>query len=250
MRPTDLPYVIFSLALSVIALLIVSLDNFGELSGEAVQVLVYADLAVCALFFADFCVSLARAENRLQYMARWGWLDLLSCIPNVDALRWARLGRVVRIVVVLRALRSMRVLYQFLSERRAQSALLVAALTCLALLVSSSIAVLHFEQGPEGNIRSAQDAVWWSLSTLSTVGYGDRFPVTTEGRMVAAVLMTAGVGAFATLSGALAAWFVRPQAGGIEIELMREELAKLRAAVESLQLSSVAKRQPETPPEL
>jgi voltage-gated potassium channel len=64
------------------------------------------------------------------------------------------------------------------------------------------------EKDPNSNIRSAEDAIWWSYVTMTTVGYGDKFPVITEGRIIAAVLMTAGVGLFGTFTANVSSWFV------------------------------------------
>src|SRR3972149_6773059 len=71
--------------------------------------------------------------------------------------------------------------------------------------------VLHFEDVPEANIKGPEDAVWWAFVTMTTVGYGDRFPVTSEGRLAGALLMVAGVGLFGTFSGFVAAWFLAPK---------------------------------------
>jgi voltage-gated potassium channel len=84
------------------------------------------------------------------------------------------------------------------------------------------------------NIKDAEDAIWWSISTMTTVGYGDRYPVTAEGRLVAGLLMVAGVGLFGTLSGFLAAWFV---ASGDahrqeQIDGLRVEIAEMRRLLE------------------
>ncbi len=230
------PYLLFTLLLSVATIATLWIASVRDLDPEIRQVLNYADWAVCALFFIDFLVQLTRAENRPQYLLRWGWLDLLSCIPIVDSLRWTRIARVARILILLRAIRSFRVLWQFLREQRTESTVLVAAFLAIALVVFSAIAILHFEQDPQSNILSAGDALWWAMTTVTTVGYGDLYPITTEGRAVAVILMTAGVGLFATLSGALAAWFLRPaqshdsDALHEDIRALREELRATRRA--------------------
>jgi voltage-gated potassium channel len=122
-----------------------------------------------------------------------------------------------------------------LLERRTQAATLVAALVALIVVAFGSVAVLHFENDFAGaNIHSAEDALWWSLSTVATVGYGDKYPVTSEGRFVGILLMTAGVGLFATLSGSLAAWFLGPRGAQRDQELhaIREELHAVRGLLE------------------
>ena len=81
----------------------------------------------------------------------------------------------------------------------------------ILLVVFASVAVLQFEPLAENsNIRSPQDALWWAYVTITTVGYGDRFPVTPEGRLIGGALMTAGVGLFGTFTAATAAWFISP----------------------------------------
>jgi voltage-gated potassium channel len=196
----------------------------------------YADHAVCVLFFVDFLYSLIRAPNRWRYLATWGWLDLLSSIPMVSAARWGRAARIVRIVRIFRGLRATRILAGAILRKRAESAFLAAALVALLLIVFCSIAILNFETAPESNIKTAEDAIWWAFATVTTVGYGDRFPVTSEGRFIATILMCSGVGLFGTFSGFLAAWFIGPSESleskiSDELRGLREEIAKLQEAV-------------------
>lgn len=219
-RPNG-PYLVFILFLSAYALLALALATLVPLSPETRQILAYADTAVCLLFFLDFLISLARAEHRGRYFLQWGWLDLLSSIPMVESLRWGRAARILRIIRVLRGLRATRVLTGFLLERRAEGAFLAAFLITFLLVFTSAVAVLQFETDPAANIRTAEDALWWAVVTVTTVGYGDRYPISSEGRLMAALLMAAGVGLFGTLSGFVASWFLQPSRTRIEVELER-----------------------------
>lgn len=98
------------------------------------------------------------------------------------------------------------------------------------MIVSCSIAILQFEINAEGStIRSPEDAMWWAISTMTTVGYGDAVPITPEGRIVAVFLMAAGVGAFGVFSGLVASWFLSPAA-----EETDTELTELKAMVADL----------------
>jgi voltage-gated potassium channel len=181
----------------------------------------------------DFIATLWRAPSKTRYLVTWGWIDFLSSIPMLNALRWGRAARMVRIFRVLRGVRAARVLTLFILGRRAQSVCLAASLVAIILLVVGSVAILQFEHHANSNIKSAEDAVWWSIVTLTTVGYGDRYPVTTEGRVVAAALMVAGVGLFGTLSGFIAAWFLTPEQQHQENEIteLRREIRELREAL-------------------
>lgn len=76
------------------------------------------------------------------------------------------------------------------------------------MIIFSSIAILEVEDAPESNIKTAEDAIWWTYTTITTVGYGDKYPVTTEGRLIAMTLMTFGVGLFGTFTAYISSMFV------------------------------------------
>lgn len=126
----------------------------------------------------------------------------------MEALRWGRAFRIVRVVRIMMAVRSLRRLLRilFASRRRAGA----ASLFVITFLVVSfgSLGVLLAETTPEANIRTAEDALWWCMTTVTTVGYGDRYPVTDAGRAVATFVMIAGIGLFGTLSGVAASFFL------------------------------------------
>jgi voltage-gated potassium channel len=231
------PYELYMLVLSAVSLAVLAADALWTLSAPTHEVLGYTDTLLCALFFFDFIRSLARATNRRKYFFTTGWLDLVSSFPAIGYLRLGRLSRIARIVRLLRAMRSFRAIGQILSRHRRESVLLVAALVCLLMTIFASLAILQFEQNPDSNIRTAGDAVWWAFATVTTVGYGDLYPVTLEGRLVSAMLMAAGVGLFGTLSGLAASWFLHNE-GENESETtlptLAAEVAALRAAVERL----------------
>lgn len=228
------PYVIFILLLSILSLVVLAVSSTGHLSPDQNEILDMADLALCAMFFIDFLVTLYRAPNRMAYFLSWGWLDLLSSIPMVGPLRAARAARVVRILRLIRGVKATRILAQFILKSRAQSAFLAVSLISLLMVVVSSIAILQVEDVAGANITSAADAIWWAMTTITTVGYGDRFPVTPEGRVIAAMLMVCGVGLFGTLSGFIASWFLKPEQDQRDSE-MATLLAEIRELKQQLQ---------------
>jgi voltage-gated potassium channel len=244
--PSSASYQFFMLVLCIYALAALAIEGAVSIKPEIRLVLEYADYGICVLFFVDFVFSLWRAENRFRHFFTWGWLDLLSSIPMVDFARWGRIARVVRIFRVLRGLRAARLLTSVVLRHRAENSFLAASLAAILLIVFCSVAILHFETEGESNIKSAEDAIWWSFTTITTVGYGDRYPVTSEGRFVAALLMCAGVGLFGTLSGLLAAWFLGPEENANEsaIQALREEIAALRKAIESRSITPKVKADP------
>lgn len=236
-------YVLFILIVSLLGLLILAVEATTRLDPGAQKILNTADTVLCALFFVDFLATLLRAPDKRRYFLTWGWLDLISSIPAIEVFRIGRLARVLRILRVLRGVRSVRTIVVVVLKRRAQSALLAASIVALLMLVLGSIAALEFERTPESNIHGPQDAVWWAAVTLSTVGYGDRYPVTPEGRAVAIVLMLAGIGLFSTFSGFVASWLLTPaeRANESELEEIRRELRSIREIIETKHPETKAK---------
>ncbi len=113
-----------------------------------------------------------------------------------------------------RLLREMgpRTVWRTLIHDRAGSALLVLLLMGILVLQFGSLLMLFLEQyAPGANITTASDALWYTIVTISTVGYGDRFPVTDAGRLWGSVIIIVGVGIFGTFTGYLANLFLSPR---------------------------------------
>jgi voltage-gated potassium channel len=218
-------------ALSILILISTAAESILTLPRETEELLHHFDNGICLLFLTDFAYRFLRAENRLGFM-KWGWIDLLSSIPNLDVFRWGRLMSVIRVLRLLRAVRSIRVIGQVFFAKKAKSTLALVALFAIVLIGFSSILILEFESGPNGNIKSASDALWWSFTTITTVGYGDHYPVATAGRLVGAVLMTFGIALFGVFTAAVAGLlFGGPQTQRSEIAALAAEVQKLGEAI-------------------
>ncbi|MES2659039.1 MAG: ion transporter [Verrucomicrobiota bacterium] len=255
---------LFLVALSVYVLAALFVDSMFTLSPEMDGLLDRIDFIVCLIFMGDFFYRLHRAPSKLRFL-RWGWIDFVSSIPMLNAFRGGNVFRIVRIFRILRAFRSVKILLQYLLKNRNHNTFVtVAAISCMVAMFGS-MAILNLEKdNAAANIKTPSDALWWSVVTLTTVGYGDRYPVTDGGRIVAALLMTAGVGLFGTFTGFIASMFVEPdikreenetQALAREIRVLREELRaideKLSHTNRSLSRPRKKKRQipkPSLPP--
>jgi voltage-gated potassium channel len=197
--------IVIVLSLYVMGALIV--DSVFILPKETSTLLNYIDNSICAFFFFEFSIRFYKAESKLKFL-KWGWIDLLSCIPMVDFLRAGRLLTLIRLIRVIRAFRSTVHVVNHIFANKAQGAFTSISVIAILLVIFSAIGILQVENDPNSNIKTAEDAIWWAYVTITTVGYGDKFPVTTEGRIIAAILMTTGVGLFGTFTALVASWFV------------------------------------------
>ncbi len=230
---------ILLMALSVYVLIGLLVEAVIPLSASSRSILLHVDTGICFVFLFDFFYRFARAEKKMHFL-RWGWIDLASSIPALPSFRVGRAVRVIRVIRLLRGFRSAKTIGEVLFAHRAKGALATAVFLCVLLIVFSSIAILHVEVAPDSNIHGPEDALWWSIVTITTVGYGDRFPTTSEGRIIGTALMVSGVGLFAVLSGAFASWFTRTANDGhdalsdetnAQIAILIEEIRTLRAEI-------------------
>jgi voltage-gated potassium channel len=157
----------------------------------------YVDYAAWLLFGIDYLVKVGFAERRMRYVSRH--LSELAVI----ALPLLRPLRLLRLVMLLRVLnRSATV------SLRGRIVTYVIGATTL-LVFCASLAMLDAERGRTAtNINSFADALWWSITTITTVGYGDRYPVTGEGRLLGAGLMIAGIALLGVVTASLASWII------------------------------------------
>lgn len=167
-----------------------------------------------AIFVADFLYRIVTAPSAGAYFFRhFGWADLVASVP----LAQFKILRVFRLVRVYRLLGDVgtRTVRRALIRDRAGSSLYVLLLMGILVLEFGSLLILRVEQNaPGANITTASDAIWYTVVTISTVGYGDQYPVTEAGRLVGTAVIVVGVGIFGTFTGYLANFFLSPRKKG------------------------------------
>jgi len=207
-------YEIFILVLTLFSLLLIVLQLLPIDDDTRFLVGTYDDV-VCVIFLIDFAYNMAVTRPRRDYfVGESGWLDLIGSIPSVPWLQYTGLFRLARVARLLRIRRALggqagRELLRDVIRNRGQYAVFITILYALMVLSLSSIAILQFEaKSPDANIHTGGDALWWAVVTITTVGYGDRYPVTGLGRTTAFFVMLAGVGIIGALASILASYLV------------------------------------------
>ncbi len=219
---------IVTLILSVYVIGALCADQIFTLSENTRGILQWVDFGVCLVFLTDFFIRFSRAPSKRAFM-KWGWIDFVTSMPMMGVLRF---GRAFKIIRILRAVRSIKHLLRYAIECGKISPLGTVGIVSVGLVFLSAFAIFQFENpvdSPDGNIKTIGDAFWWAYVTITTVGYGDKFPVTIGGRIVAMVLMTAGVGLFGAFTGFVASLFI-----GTDIRKEDDDIVLLTREVQAL----------------
>jgi voltage-gated potassium channel len=234
------------------------------LSESTLTLLSIYDTLICVIFLIDFFFNLKGASNRSDYFFhRGGWLDLLGSIPPFGYTPYGGLFRLARLSRLIRIARTMsretkKALLKDVLENRSQYAGFITILMTLIILSSASVLVLQFESNsPDSNIKSGWDAFWYSVVTITTVGYGDRYPVTLGGRITAMFIMIMGVGIIGALASILSSVLVGSPGSPAkeeksdaalaptveqELQRMNNELAEMHQLLEKISGESSKKK--------
>jgi len=206
----DFGYELFIAAVSILSVFNMLLAYIPGVDQDAINVVALINAVLTLLFIFDFSLRLATAPSRSHYFFRdYGWADLLAVIPALRIFRLFRIYKAYRIIHKYGG----RYILSYLSTNRAASALYILVLMVILIIESGGFMVLQAERAAtSANIQTAGDAIWWTYVTITTVGYGDRFPVTTQGRLVGILVMTTGVAVFATFAGLISSKLLAPPA--------------------------------------
>jgi len=259
LRKTSNAYSIFILVLTILSLAVMVVMLL-PLSETTLTLLGVYDNLICVIFLIDFFLNVRGAAKKSDYfIGQRGWLDLLGSIPSFGILRLggllrlARLSRLARITRLLRG-EQKKALVKDVLDHRSQYAVFITIFLTILVLTVASVLVLQFEsKSADANITTGGDALWYAIVTITTVGYGDFYPVTAAGRTTAVFIMFMGVGIIGALASILASLLVAPSSSAEEsaseeetpaaapalsvqeeLKAVREELAVMRQMLEKM----------------
>ena len=216
------------LALIICSLVALSVETLPGLPRAATRTLGFVEAAITMLFTIEYAMRLAAAERKWRYVfSFYGIVDVVAIVPfyvslgGIDLLvvRAVRLFRVFHILKVFRYSRAIHRYRRALTLAREEILLFLLAAGILLYLSAVGIYYCERDAQPE-HFESIPHSLWWAVATLTTVGYGDIYPVTTGGKVFTFVVLVCGLGIVAAPSGLIAAALARAR------EEEREERAK------------------------
>lgn len=186
------------------------------------------DFGICMLFLFEFARGIYQAESKWQYF-KTHWIDLISSIPTVDALR---VGRLVRVIRILRVVRSAKYVFTFFSRKNSLNSFRNLIFLSVGIILLFTLSFHHLEKNVNPHIDSIADSLWWTTITTITVGFlQDIPPVTPEGKFLSVALILLGMVMFSTLTGTITDFFIEDEDIVDKLEVMSGKVDSLEEKI-------------------
>ncbi|MCB1878288.1 MAG: ion transporter [Chromatiales bacterium] len=205
-------FALFIQALILLSLLAFSVETLPNLSETTRQALWLVELLTVAVFTVEYLLRVLTAERPLRFIfSFYGLVDLLAILPfylssGLDT-RTVRILRMLRLIRIFKLLRYQRAVAHYIRAfRLVREELAIFTLVSAMLLFLSAVGIYYFEHEAQPEVfASVFHSLWWAVATLTTVGYGDIYPVTAGGRIFTFFVLTVGLGVVAVPTGLVAA---------------------------------------------
>ena len=201
--------VLFLVAFSIVTLTIDTLPNLPQSVSNALDV---SELVITILFTIEYIVRIATSPRKRDYIfSFYGIVDLIAILPfyvslgiDLRAVRAFRLFRLVRLLKLTRYSKAMERFAKAISYAKEEVVIFVFATSIVLYLAAVGIYSFEHDAQPEV-FRSIFDSLWWAVATLTTVGYGDVYPITVGGKIFTFVILMCGLGIVAVPAGIISA---------------------------------------------
>jgi voltage-gated potassium channel len=222
-------YELFIVCISILAIVNLIIIWFTP-NIEMDKVITIINIVLGIFLLADFFNRLLSATSKTRYFIKeFGWLDLLGSLP-IYGMQVFRIIRTIRIIRFLREIGAKEFSQDLRKEKAASALATVTFLVILVLQFGSYFIVGIEERSASANITTPFDAIWWAFVTITTVGFGDKYPVTNSGRFIGTLVIITGVILFTVLTGFIATRFF-----SIEEERAEEIITPLISELDTIQ---------------
>lgn len=217
---------------TVVSLVLLYFEFSGRLNVETMATYLWIDTGLCLIMMAEWFMLYHKAVDKRAYV-KARWIDLLASLPLLLLLRPLRIVRLLRLLRLLRGIalvhRALRPWEDALDLTLLRSVSLVA----VGVVLICSLLIMDLERG-NPDLNTFGEALWWAIVTATTVGYGDRYPLTAAGQFVAVILMLLGIGLFGTLAATLTSVMMPKKAKGTTNDDLMARIDSLERRIEQL----------------
>lgn len=206
---------IVMMILALVSGYLLALEFTANLTETQMTSLMFADTAIALVFLSEFIIKFSRAEQKLSFLKSHWWYLLASIpitTPITQALRLIRLLSLIRLVRLIRLSVGISDIIRYWKHFIKQTYLIHLSTIFCIIVFSGTLIFYVLEHPVNANIKNLFDSLWWVMTTITTVGYGDIYPLTTAGRVLGILLMISGIGISTAFAALVASFFIK---GGI-----------------------------------
>lgn len=185
-------YILVSLSLQTL---------YPNLNPEIARILAFYDLISCAIFLIDWFGRLSQATNKWKF-SLYNSLDLIASLPLIfffEYLGYLKILRLIQLTRLIKIIGGINRIRYYSKRNKLDYLKLLISFVFLTIIIVGPIMVLIVERNT-GNIKTAEQALWWTYCTFTTIGYGDFFPSSTYGRLIAIIISLGGISMFGLIS--------------------------------------------------
>lgn len=205
-KNTELRKIFSAILMGLVLLDIILLTAlfFVDVKHTLYQFILYFDLFVVSILIVQFIIQFKESENKTRFI-KHNWFDILGMIPEILVPGFATYLRYFRLIKILSLFRrNIHNFFRFIEKTHLEYGII----TLIFVLISASSVFYFFEHGINPNVNSIDDAMWYVLITITTVGFGDIYPYTIGGRIATIIIIISGIGFVSYLAAGLTSWFL------------------------------------------